>query len=104
MPGGRVVIEKSLLYNKMQRRCDVLVYGDNEPVMIVECKAPEVKIQQGVFDQVAVYNLEFRVPYLVVTNGKEHYCCLIDFKNREIRFLENIPDYNSLLNEGESRV
>ena len=64
---------------------------------LVECKAPTVKINQAVFDQVARYNLVFRVEYLFVTNGLQHYCCKIDFETGEIIFLPDIPTYDSLL-------
>jgi hypothetical protein len=95
-PAGRIVVEKTLKFNKMERRCDLLVYGDSSPALIVECKAPEVKITQDVFDQIAVYNLEFRVEYLVVTNGIDHYCCMVDFKSGKIHFIDNIPEYSAI--------
>jgi hypothetical protein len=66
------------------------------PAVLVECKAPEVKITQAVFDQAARYNLVFRVKYLMVTNGLKHYCCEIDFENGKIHFLEDIPAYTEL--------
>lgn len=96
VPPGRLVLEKSLVFNQMKRRCDILIYGDSEPLMMVECKAPEIKIKESVFDQIAVYNLEFRVKYLIVSNGMEHYCCEVDFQRRKISFLDNIPDYSDL--------
>ena len=95
-PAGRIVVEKTLKFNKMERRCDLLVYGDSSPSLIVECKAPEVKISQNVFDQIAVYNLEFRVKYLVVSNGIDHYCCKVDFQSGEIQFLKDIPEYHEI--------
>ncbi len=67
------------------------------PALLVECKAPEVKISQASFDQVARYNLAFKVSYLIVTNGLKHYCCLIDFETEKITFLKEIPAYESLI-------
>ncbi len=92
-PQGRIVVEKTLKFNKMERRCDLLVYGDTSPSLIVECKAPGIAVNQNVFDQIAVYNLEFRVQYLIVSNGLDHYCCKVDFQSGEIRFLDEIPEY-----------
>lgn len=97
VPRGRIIVEKSLIYNTMQRRCDLLVYGNTDPVLIVECKSPDIKINQAVFDQVSVYNLEFKVAYLAVTNGLDHYCCQLDFESREIIFLKDIPTYREML-------
>ncbi len=96
VPESLIVVEKSLVLNKMNKRADILVYGrKGEPLLMVECKAPSVKITQKSFDQVARYNISLRVPLLVVTNGLEHYCCLIDFRNASYSFLEDIPDFSA---------
>ena len=97
-PSGRMVIEKSLQFNNMKKRCDILVYDNqSNPLVMVECKAPEVKIEKKVFDQIAVYNLVFKVRYLMVSNGLEHYLCRVDFDKRQTEFLNNIPSYTDLL-------
>ncbi|MCK4923253.1 MAG: type I restriction enzyme HsdR N-terminal domain-containing protein [Bacteroidales bacterium] len=95
-PAGRVVIEKSLSINKLTKRCDILIYGNSEPLLLVECKSPEIKISQAVFDQIAVYNMHFKLPYLVVTNGLEHYCSRWDEKSGKLVFLEDIPSYETI--------
>lgn len=92
-----IAVEKSLTLNKLTKRTDILIYGTNaRPVMIVECKAPSVKIDQKVFEQIGRYNLALQVDYLVVTNGIDHYCAKIDLKKRNFTFLEEIPDYQEL--------
>mgnify|MGYP001814288746 CR=1 FL=1 len=97
-PASLVMTEYSLKVNKLSRRCDILVHKPaGHPVLLVECKAPEVKISQASFDQVARYNLAFRVRYLMVTNGLKHYCCQLDFETEKITFLKEIPSYESLL-------
>ena len=96
-PASLVMTEYPLKLNTMSRRCDVLVHKPaGTPAVLVECKAPEVNINQAVFDQAARYNLVFRVKYLMVTNGMKHYCCTIDFETRQISFLKDIPDYQDL--------
>jgi len=92
-----IVIEKGLKLNELQKRADIVVY-DNEvnPIVLIECKAPKVKINQEVFEQVARYNMVFKVPYLVVTNGLDHYCAKIDFENNSFEFLKEIPNYKEL--------
>ncbi len=67
-----------------------------QPLLMVECKAPTVRVSPDVFDQIAVYNVVFRVRYLVVTNGLKHYCCEVDFESRKITFLNDIPHYDSI--------
>lgn len=97
-PASLIMTEYSLKLNKLSRRCDILVHKPaGHPALLVECKAPEVKISQASFDQVARYNLAFKVSYLIVTNGLKHYCCLIDFETEKITFLQEIPAYEALI-------
>lgn len=86
----------------MQKRCDSVLYGrDTNPVMILEYKAPSVNITQKVFDQICRYNITLRVPYLVVSNGIQHYCCHVDYEKGTYSFLPDIPSYEDLnTNEG----
>ncbi len=60
---------------------------------MVEYKAPEVKITQDVFHQIALYNMSFKVKYLVVTNGMDHFCCQMDYEANTYRFLQLIPEF-----------
>ena len=97
-PASLLMTEYSLKLNKLSRRCDILVHKPaGHPALLVECKAPEVSISQATFDQVARYNLAFRVSYLIVTNGLKHYCCQIDFETEKISFLSEIPAYAELV-------
>lgn len=96
-PASLVMTEYALKLNRLSRRCDILVHKPaGHPALMVECKAPEVKISQATFDQVARYNLAFRVRYLVVTNGLKHYCCEVDFETGEITFLGDIPSFGEI--------
>jgi len=61
------------------------------PHILIECKAPAVKIDQSTFEQIARYNLPLRVPYLLVTNGMTTYCCKMDYEKESFEFLEEIP-------------
>ena len=97
-PSGLLGIEVMHIFNKLKRRVDILVHNrSGEPVMIVECKAPEVKLDEKVFEQIATYNLRFKVPYLVVTNGDHHYACKLDHKEMSIEYLLVIPLYEELI-------
>ncbi len=96
-PAGLIAVEVSLKYNNMQKRADAIIYGkEARPLMMVECKAPEVKITQEVFDQIARYNFSFDVKYLAVTNGLEHFCCMKTDDGPGWVFLEDIPDFGQL--------
>jgi hypothetical protein len=96
-PPGLIAIEVKSGYNKLNRRVDVLVHNrSGRPVMIVECKAPDISLDDKVFDQIVCYNMGFRVPYLIVTNGLDHYACRIDVENNKYEFLLVIPLYEDL--------
>lgn len=97
VPLSLIAVEKSLKLNRMMKRADILVYGKNtRQLLMVECKAPQVKISQKVFDQVARYNIALKVPFLAVTNGMEHFCIRIDFRNKSYSFCQKIPDFDQL--------
>jgi hypothetical protein len=93
-----MAVEMMLEYHQLSYRADIVVYSrDIVPVMIVECKAPEVSIRQEHFDQITRYNMKLRVNYLIVTNGLVHYGCRIDPDKRHYSFLQQIPTYQEIL-------
>lgn len=97
-PSGLIGIEVMFKFNTLSRRVDILVHNRaGAPVMIVECKAPEVTIDDKVFDQIVCYNMNFKLPYLIVTNGLDHFACKIDNINNTYEFLNVIPLYEDLL-------
>ena len=94
-PISLVNVEKQLTINNLKKRFDILIFNTKgEPNIIVECKAPSVKITQETFDQIARYNLKLNAEYLIVTNGLEHYYCKMDYENESYIFLKEIPNYN----------
>lgn len=96
-PPSRIAVERPLVLNDMAKRADIVVHGDaGEPMLLVECKAPGVPITQRTFEQAARYNLVFKVPLLVVTNGLVHYCCTVDHVHGTSAFLGHIPRHAEL--------
>ncbi|MCU0472657.1 MAG: type I restriction enzyme HsdR N-terminal domain-containing protein [Bacteroidales bacterium] len=97
-PPGLIGVEVMSPYNKLKKRVDILIYDRlGKPVMIVECKKPEEKIDEIVFDQLICYNMGFRVRYLIVTNGMIHYACKVDPDQHTFEYLLVIPLYEDLL-------
>ena len=91
-PISLMAIEKQVKVNTLIKRTDIVVYDtEGKPIVIVECKAPQIRISQSTFDQIARYNFDLRVPYLVVTNGLQHFCCEMNYEENSYRFLEEIP-------------
>ena len=92
-----MAVEMTLEYNRLSYRADAVAYNILFFLfLIVECKAPDVKLKQDHFDQIARYNMQLRVEYLIVTNGIHHYCCRIDFDNGKYAFLKDIPEFEDL--------
>ena len=90
--------EVALTLNGMTRRCDTVLYAQEGlvPRMIIEYKRPDIALTQHVIDQICRYNMVLHVPYLIVSNGLEHYCCRIDYETNGYVFLEDIPAYDEL--------
>ncbi|WP_321306461.1 type I restriction enzyme HsdR N-terminal domain-containing protein [Marinifilum fragile] len=96
-PASLIAVEKKVDVNLLPQRSDIVLYNHNaNPIMIVECKASKIKITQDVFNQIARYNMKLRVPFLVVTNGLRHFCCYMDYEKKSFKFLEDIPNYQSI--------
>ncbi len=97
-PKSLLAVEKQILLNNTKKRFDILLFdGEGNPDIIVECKAPKIKITQETFDQIARYNLEVSANILVVTNGLEHYYCKLDTQNKKYIFLKDLPEYTKIM-------
>jgi len=95
-PISLINVEKVVLINGLKKRYDIVVFNpDGSLALVVECKAPKVKITQAAFDQIARYNLTLKAPYLMVTNGLNHYYCTMNHDLESFEFLENLPNYNT---------
>ena len=93
-PKSHINVEKLLKINDLNKRYDVVVYNpDGSIFILVECKAPEIKISQHTFDQIARYNMTLNAEYLMVTNGLNHYFCKMDYENEKYHFLTELPEY-----------
>lgn len=98
-PPGLLGVEVMFRQNKLNKRVDILVHDrTGKPIMIVECKEPDIPLNDKVFDQIVTYNMELKVPYIIVTNGMDHYACKIDHENKKYEFLLVIPLYEDLTN------
>lgn len=96
-PAGLIGNEVELNVGEKKLRCDTILYNKvAQPQMIIEYKAPQIKLQQKTFDQISAYNLLLKVDYLIVSNGMQHICCRMDYENQKLCFLEDIPNYQEL--------
>lgn len=87
-------IEGSLTYNKLQKRSDIVIYDrEGKPWMLVECKAPNIKLSQKAFNQVAVYNMTIGARFVAVTNGMVQYCFEV-LSTGEANHLVSFPEFS----------
>ena len=94
-PASALSVEKQLLLNGTKKRYDLVVYNTLlKPILIVECKAPSIALNQLTIEQVLRYNLSLNVPYILVTNGMKHI--VINLKNKEMQLEYSLPHYSDL--------
>lgn len=98
-PPSLMANEISISLNGTTKRCDTVIFDSSgDPFVIIEYKAPDIKITQHVFDQIVRYNMVLKARYLIISNGLSHYCCQIDYQQNKYQFLPSIPDYYSIRN------
>ena len=93
-PVSLINVEKVVQINGLNKRYDIVVYNsDGSIYLIVECKAPRVKISQSAFDQIDRYNLSLKASFLMFTNGLNHYFCTMDHNLGIYNFFKELPSY-----------
>jgi hypothetical protein len=91
-------VEQGLKYNSLKKRTDIVVYNrQGAPLVLVECKAPSIKLNQKVMEQAMMYNRSLKAPYIVVSNGIEHGCIHIPLTGEGIKFLSTIPRFEDIV-------
>ena len=96
-PKSLIQIEAGLNLNQLQKRTDIVIFNQSgERAMVIECKAPKVKITQAVFDQASRYNSIHKANWLVVTNGLQHCYAKIDHLNESFAFVKELPLFQEL--------
>lgn len=92
-PAALIAIEKQVKVNGRLKRMDIILHDrTGKPMAIVECKREEQALSDKVFRQAAVYNMAMRVPYLIITNGKEVISAGIDFGQQDFHLIDGLPE------------
>lgn len=91
-PASLVAVEKEIKLGELTKRCDIIVYGNQaNPLMIVECKAMDVELNNKTLDQILRYNISVPVPHLIITNGS--YCFGFKRQDNDMILINEIPDW-----------
>ena len=93
IPEGLIASEFTIEYNGRAKRADLVVFNRQmQPILIVECKATSIPLSENTLFQIAQYNFELNVDYLLLTNGLQHITCKLSKEGEQIEFLEELPD------------
>lgn len=83
-----IITEKKIELNGSTKRIDLLITKKTQPEILIECKAPEVKLTEKTFEQVARYNTIISAKQVVLSNGIQHINAYLSEKGMYI-FGEN---------------
>jgi type I site-specific restriction endonuclease len=87
---GRLVLEVSLKVNSLSKRADIVYYDETlQPQLVVECKAPEVKLTSETVFQIATYNSQLNSKFLLISNGLDHF--IFENSNGSLVSLDDLP-------------
>jgi len=91
-PLSLIAVEKSIQYAGLTKRWDIVVYNaEFQPYILVECKAPQIKISRDTLYQALTYHKEMQGKFIVLTNGLTHAHFEVDQENKQLIELEQIP-------------
>ncbi|MFA5324595.1 MAG: type I restriction enzyme HsdR N-terminal domain-containing protein [Bacteroidales bacterium] len=104
VPMTLMMSEYSFIFNGLQFRSDIVIFDKKpEPIMFVECKAPSIKLNKKVVDQIIRYNMVLKVLYILISNGKTSYLCEWNESKGHYEFVKDIPTYNIMLESKEKK-
>lgn len=97
VPMGMISVEKKIIVNGLTRRPDLVVYNPSgRPMLIVECKAPDIALNESVVFQVAQYHRELNAAFIFLTNGIRHFFFRHRNQTKSLELLEAIPNYSEM--------
>jgi len=84
-------VEKKVTIGMVSKRYDMVYYSKGQPHILFEFKSYKIAITPDTAQQVASYNLQLKVPYLVLSNGLSSYTFLVDHETAKITQLQKLP-------------
>lgn len=97
-PLALMKMERLVKGSTRKQRADISVHHRNgNALMLIECKAPDEPLNKETFFQTGRYNHHIKAPYLLISNGIQHYCCSVDASSNSFNFLSAIPLYATLI-------
>ncbi len=100
-PAGLLQTERQVKHHQRKGRYDAM-FRDRRgnPLVLIECKAPSVRIDETTFAQISRYNSALQVPYWMLSNGMVHFFGRVIPEEGRLEYMEGIPDYSELSGGG----
>ncbi len=96
-PKGLLSVEKALSFNGMMKRFDAVVFDNNAAIsVLIECKSPNVLLNQSVLQQAGIYQKVLNPQYIFITNGLQHLIFKRNLDNNDFLQIEEMPAFTDL--------
>lgn len=92
-PATLIAIEKTIQLGELKKRFDIVVYKEDKPWMLIECKEANVTISEKTLEQILQYQQIIEATFLVMTNGHNTYVAQI--KTGKLHYLQSLPEYKN---------
>jgi len=103
-PKGLLKMESGVNFYQRKGRYDAMFLDrTGKPLLLIECKAPEIKIDNSTLSQVARYNSRTKAPFLALTNGIQHYFIKVEFLENKLIALPEMPTYEYIANQNGTK-
>jgi hypothetical protein len=90
-PASLIAVEKEIKLGELSKRFDIVVYKNEMPWMIIECKEAKVALNEKTMEQILQYQQVLMAQYLFISNGHETMGAIIE--SRKLQALQNFPEY-----------
>ena len=90
-PSGLIAVEKEIKLGELSKRFDIVVYKNEKPWMIIECKEAKVALNEKTMNQILQYQQVLTAQYLFISNGHETMGAKIE--SGKLQSLQNFPEY-----------
>lgn len=91
-PHAALLVEKEINLFHTKKRFDIAVLNKEQKFLLVaECKAPTVVLDERVLEQIIQYNMQLNAETLVITNGIKQY--VFEKHHQEWQSIADIPPF-----------
>jgi hypothetical protein len=90
-PSSLIAVEKEIKLGELSKRFDIVVYKNEMPWMIIECKEAKVRLKEKTMEQILQYQQVLTAQYLFISNGHETMGAKIE--SGKLQALQNFPEY-----------